>query len=254
MIPAALGIAGETTNWTRIGDISTVVTAVLGAVIAALVAYMPYVRRPRLLLRDDEDRTQSAVEETPYGEIPYVRILAGNKRGRRAAQGTRVMVEGYRSLSEDGAPMKTLGHPSLGWPSAPEANETASVTVFAGGYRPIGLGRLVRARLDPSGDLARPAPAPDLVGRPWPHFEENPGGSSPGGWYLWLDLAFGQDLNDDRDKLPPTTDGYAIRLVIGADDGPARSYDVHIRWDGDPDRSADEVMASALEHLAVIES
>lgn len=67
-------------------------------------------------------------------------------------------------------------------------------------------------------------------------------------WYLYLAEL---DLNDDRDKLPPIEGGYTIRLLVGADDGAARSFEVDIAWDGDPSQSAEEVLASALDRVAV---
>ena len=70
-------------------------------------------------------------------------------------------------------------------------------------------------------------------------------------WYLRLTLAFQLDINDDRDKLSPEDDGYIIRLQVGSDDGPARTANVHIDWDGGPDLSPEDVLKSALGRLAV---
>ena len=50
-------------------------------------------------------------------------------------------------------------------------------------------------------------------------------------WHLHLALA-GVVPGDHRDWLPPTEQGYVVRLVIGADDGGARRYDVRLQWDG----------------------
>lgn len=239
-------------GWARAGNIATVLAAVFAVAIAALVAVMPYARRPKLSLVEDTDKTHSHVETTPEGRIPYLRILASNENHRRAAQNTRVLVEGYRRNAA-GGPFTTLGHPSLAWPSAPEADATAALTVFAGGPRPIGFGRLIRVRIDDNGKLMRPSGGIGAIVRGWPHFKDDSEGDPPAvGWYLWLDLAFAQSLHDDRDKLPPVESGYIIRLLIGADDGAARKFDVHINWDGDPKLNADEVLASALDHLAVL--
>jgi hypothetical protein len=65
---------------------------------------------------------------------------------------------------------------------------------------------------------------------------------------LWLAEL---DINDDRDKLPPIENGYTIRLIVGADDGAGRAFEVDISWDGDPKLTANEVLASALGRLAV---
>jgi hypothetical protein len=41
-------------------------------------------------------------------------------------------------------------------------------------------------------------------------------------------------------------------LLVGADDGAARKFKVHIDWNGDADQRPDEVLTSALEHLEVL--
>lgn len=253
MIAAAY--SADPSDWDRVVDVATVSAALFGVGVAALVAVMPYARRPKLELVEDTDKTHSRVETTPLGPMPYLRILAGNARRRRAAQGTRVMVEGYRPLMDNAAPLTTLGHPSLGWPSAPEADSTAAVVVFPGGYRPIGIGRLIRVRVGADGKLMRPTVLMNGVAVPGaPHYRDDSAGAPFAvGWYLWLDLTFAQDISDDRDKLPPVDGGYLIRLTIGADDGAARSFDVHIDWDSDPGQSAEQVLASALNRLAVTE-
>lgn len=248
--------AAQGTTWEAIVDAATVTTGVLGVVVAALVAFMPYARRPRLSLIEDADKVHSHVESTPLGPMPYLRVLACNARRRRAALGTRVLIEGYRPLEMTAQPLTTLGHPSLGWPSAPEADETAAVMIFPGGFRPVGLGRLIRVRLDETGKLMRPnVQLPDGRVVPGPPHYGNVAAGDPvcDGWYLWLDIAFAQDISDDRDKLPPRDGGYLIRLTVGAEDGAARTRDVHINWNSDPAQSADDVLASALEHLAVVD-
>jgi hypothetical protein len=70
-------------------------------------------------------------------------------------------------------------------------------------------------------------------------------------WYLRLTLAFDLDINDDRDKLPPVEGGYVVRLLVGADDGAARVFDVDINWNGDGALRPEEVLDSALDHLSV---
>jgi hypothetical protein len=235
------------TSWI---DVAQVGTAAIGILIAALVAFMPYARRPRLSLEEDEDRVQSRVEETPVGSLPHVRLLVANKRWRRAAQGTRVFLEWYAPQNGERV---SLAYPWLGWPSAPEA-ATGSVVVFARGRRPVSLGKFIRVGADTDGTLWRPETYSLTVGPPggprtFPHIEPMSGFVATH-WYLYLAEL---DVNDDRDKLPPVENGYTIRLLVGADDGAARSYEVDISWDGDPKQSADEVLASALDHLAVRE-
>jgi hypothetical protein len=87
----------ETTTWDRIVDVATVAGALAGVTVAALVAVMPDAGRPRLSLVEDRDKAHSAVESTPVGGMPYLRVLVANRGGRRAAQNTRVQAEGYPS-------------------------------------------------------------------------------------------------------------------------------------------------------------
>jgi hypothetical protein len=42
-----------------------------------------------------------------------------------------------------------------------------------------------------------------------------------------------------------------LRLLVGADGGAARGFEVDIDWDGDPALRPAEVLASPLDHLAV---
>lgn len=95
-----------------------------------------------------------------------------------------------------------------------------------------------------------------VVIRGIPHYardQDYADNSGAEGWYLRLALAFGLDINDNRDKLPPVEGGYAVRLLVGADDGAARAFEVDIDWDGDPNLKPDEVLATTLDHLHVRE-
>jgi hypothetical protein len=236
-------------------DWAQVVSATAGVVIAGLVAFMPYVRRPRLSIEEDLDRANSRVEMSVMGGMPHVRLLVANDGRRRAAQGTRVLVEGYMAHAAHAATLTTLGHPSLDWPSTGEAAATGAVTVFAGGARPITLGYFIRVRRDATGALLRPTLLDDekntFLGPPhYARDEDYVDGASA--WYLRLALAWGLDMNDDRDKLPPVEDGYRIQLLVGADDGAARRFHVVLDWDGDPTRTPQQVLASALNNLSVI--
>jgi hypothetical protein len=191
--------------------------------------------------------------KAPVGSLPHIRLLVANASRRRAARETRVFLEWYEA--RNGARRCSLAHPALGWPSAPEAGASGSVVVFAGGRRPVSLGKFIRVGADPQdGTLWRPETYSLEVGplhgpRSFPHIEPTSGFVATA-WYLYLAEL---DVHDDRDKLPPVDGGYAIRLLVGADDGAARSYEVDINWDGDPKQTAEEVLVSALERLAVRE-
>jgi hypothetical protein len=207
------------------------ITALLAVGIAGLVAFMPYARRPKLRIEEERDRANSRVESSDLGGLPHVRLLVSNARGRRAAQGARVLVEGYTEVAAHEATFVTFGHPSLQWPTASDV-DAAAVTVFGGGARPITLGYFVRAWRDQDGLHYVPE-----------HDEKAEA------WYLLLTI--GLDINDDREKLPPVEDGYSIKLLVGADDGAARRFTVYINWNGDPGQTPYQVLASALDHLAV---
>ena len=104
----------------------------------------------------------------------------------------------------------------------------------------------------------RPSPSTPTAGRCWryPHYARDSDYTDRyddvEGWYFRLALAFGLDINDDRDKLPPVEDGYEIHLLVGSDDGKARTARVHINWNGDPSLKPAEVLESGLDHLAVL--
>lgn len=68
---------GGGTTWV---DGAQVVAAVAGILIAALVAFMPFARRPRLSISEDEERAHSRVEESPVGQLPHVRLLVANAK------------------------------------------------------------------------------------------------------------------------------------------------------------------------------
>jgi hypothetical protein len=186
--------------------------------------------------------------------MPHVRLLVVNAKRRRAAHGARVLVEGYTARGSHAPALTTLGHPSLDWPSAPETASTAAVTVFAGGARPITLGYFIRVRRDAEGFLMRPTVHIEgLAVRGIPHYARDADyeEGDAEAWYLRLALAFGLDINDDRDKLPPVADGYTLRLLVGADDGAARVLYVDINWNGDAELKPEAVLGSALDQLTV---
>jgi hypothetical protein len=209
-----------------------VIGALLAVGVAALVAFMPYARRPKLRIEEERDRANSRVESSRgLGGLPHVRLLVSNASRRRAAQGARVLVEGYAEVADHEAKFVTFGHTSLEWPTASDI-EGGAVTVFAGGARPITLGYFMRAWRDQDGLR---------------HVDEHD--EKADAWYLKMTIGF--DINDDRDKLPPVENGYSIKLLVGADDGAARRFKVYINWNGDPGQTPYQVLASALDHLAV---
>src|SRR5438094_10675366 len=76
-------------NWAEV--LSAVAAA--GAVVAAVaVPLTSYARRPSLSLHADEDGIHSRFEGNG---LPYVRLVAKNKRRRRAAERTRALLSHY---------------------------------------------------------------------------------------------------------------------------------------------------------------
>lgn len=68
---------------------------------------------------------------------------------------------------------------------------------------------------------------------------------------LRLALAHNLQIRDRREWLAPTTDGYLVRLEVGADDGKAQKYDVHVQWDG---QASDAEAALRSVHLKVLKA
>ena len=179
-------------------------------------------RRPELTLLRDEERIYSQVEGDGSG---HVRLLVRNTSGRRAALGTRVTVPQYESWRKR---IFTLGSPSLGWPSAPDAAD-GSLVIFAGSSRAIDLGILVREEIGPENDRVV---VPDKA--PWATaFDlDNPPTPPPEPLKMWcLRLALhGLSIADRREYLVAST--CIVRMVVGADEAEAREYDVKVFWDG----------------------
>lgn len=221
-----------------VADWALVATAVAAVLIAVAVPLSAYWRRPNLRLTERGARRHSHVEADGHG---YLRLVVENARRNRAAKGTRVIVEGYRRQGEAEQELISLAHPSLGWPSAVEARAdatVAAVTVHSGSGRPIEFGRFMRVVRGADDRLARGA-----LGeiRQWP--SGNPNAT----WHLLLGL-HELSILDDRDKLPPGQ--WIVRLLVGADDGDARRYDVHVAWiESRP--SARSVLDEALERLSI---
>lgn len=111
--------------------------------------------------------------------------------------------------------------------------------IFPGAERPVGLGQFHRIHRDPDGRVER------LAGQCCHLLVREP--------VRRLVLACGSRgrflFTDDRDRLSPGV--WSIRLIVGAEDGDARTYEVEVSWGGDPAQSADDILASALSGLSV---
>jgi hypothetical protein len=94
---ACSSVEANGTTWV---DVAQVVAAGAGIVVVLLGAIMPFVRRPRLSLTEDELCVHSRVEDTNVGRIPHARLLVGNAKWRRAAQG--------HALSSSGTNLETV--------------------------------------------------------------------------------------------------------------------------------------------------
>jgi hypothetical protein len=167
-------------------------------------------RRPQLSLSADRDEIHSRAENQ---HAAYVRLLVSNAPERRVAKGTRVLVDHYRPKGQPVTAATTLGSPSLGWPSAPEASRDAAVVVFAGAARPIDLGVLQQGYDDDDVNPFDPPPPPDPA-MPWR-----------------LKLALHNlHIADHRQYLKPGQ-AWVIRLVVGSDEADAKPYDVTVKWE-----------------------
>jgi hypothetical protein len=201
LVAARYGGTSHRWNWTLGATVGTALGTTTLAVATFLLAYG--IRRPRLELRAGKMfKLHSRVEGNG---CPYLRLVVANAAGRRSAHGTRVLVETYQRRGGN-FPVTALGSPSLGWPSAPDAVD-GSVIVFAGSGRPVDFGSLRRV--------------------------VNHAGDPEARWLLRLGLPDDFHIKDQREYLEPGR--YTVRLVVGADEADARSYDVDVEWDGNAD-------------------
>jgi hypothetical protein len=208
-------------SWT---DVLTAVgawVAAIGAIVAALVAFY---RRPSLSLHKDREK-MSRVEGNGF---PYIRLLVRNKGWRRIARGTRVFVARHQKQGASASDV-TMGSPALAWTGVP-VEQGNGADVFAGSERPIDFGYLIAAHRDRDGRV--------LIDDPDPATIINNGGK----WQFRLAL-HNLCLVDQREFLAPTPEGYSVRLELGADDGKARKYDVHVNW-GDSAEDAEAALES----------
>jgi hypothetical protein len=229
--------------------------SVLALLVAIGAVVLPYRRRPSLSLLEDTERTHSRVEGD---EIPYLRLLVRNAKGKRSAKYARAVLDGYREAGST-EPFTRLGSPFLGWPSVggQDSNSYVSV-VFSDAARPVGLGRFSRVRVNPDNGLRereeryrQDVGAVSVVTTTEPasviHFPD-PVAAPEGRWHLHLELADDGELTDERDWLTPGA--WTIRLIVGADDGDAHAYEVDLAWAGDESDAA-TLLSSALNRLEV---
>jgi type II secretory pathway pseudopilin PulG len=180
-------------------------------------------RRPSLALTDDRG-LHSRVETD---RVAYVRVVVSNEPERRAARGTRVLIDRYWPV-DDPSKVTTLGSPSLGWPSATAESADASVVVFAGASRPVDFGVLLQHEPGTAFEPVNPFNPPEPSGP----------------WHLRLALAGDIALSSEREYLPPGA--WVVRLILGADEVDGQAYDVAISWADGGDGPA-----ATLESLAV---
>lgn len=189
--------------------------AAIGAFLtAAAIPLTAFYRRPSLTLHEDDQRVHSLVEGDG---LPYLRLVVKNRRGRRAARAARVFVVHYREQGPADS-VTTMGSPDLGWTSLFNAHGV----VLPGGERPIDFGVLFPAYRNNYGQVVSNYPDED------PAMIVSKGRE----WQFKLSLANGLALANQREYLAPKPNGYVVRLDLGAEEGPARSYDVYVNWNG----------------------
>jgi hypothetical protein len=201
-------VLGEATTWPIV---LSAIAAGLAVIAAVAIPLTSFARRPKLSLAEDEPRVHTRIEGNG---LPWLRLIVRNRKRRRAAHGTRVLLDHYRK-NEPGADMVTMGSPALGWTSV-FGSEAA--IVFAGGQRTVDLGVLVPGWRGESRFVAADPQKASGATDDDLH------------WELRLHPAQQFEVLDQRDVLQPTTNGYTVRLVVGADDGAARTYDVDVNW------------------------
>jgi hypothetical protein len=209
------GLAMVTAATSSLATWAQVATAVFAVLIAALVPLSAYLRRPKVTLGEDE-RGESS--EIAGGVEPRVRLLARNARRRRAAHKTTVELVGYRRKTE--TEWKWLGNLPLHWTGT---STEVAVTVYSGATRPLELGSLFWK--PPEGWLPPGYAA-----------------SGPEALKAAMDEAsvwtFQPALHPGG-MIPLAPGARVLRLVVGAEDGDASTYDVDVSCRGDdPDPHA----------------
>ena len=233
----------ERDTWQYVVDSATIALPVVAILVTVAAYLLAYLRRPRVSIEEDTDRVHSHLEGTD-NDLPHIRLLGSNKGWRRAAHGTQVVVIGYRPAGGAVTEMTSLGSPTLGWPSANAPNE--ALTIFPGMSRPIDFGSLYPAARDDESKLICERYVHPLTGvtTSEPAVKRVTAG---GEWQLRLGI--GISIADHREFLAPGK--WIVRLVIGASDGSAGVFDVHVAWKGDePDPQ--EALDYLLDHLEVM--
>ena len=173
--------------------------------------------RPDLTLELDTDDIQTRLEGPG---MPWIRLMVRNRKRRRAATGTRVLVDQYREKASRASPVSLAG-PELGWPSTHLAEGEGPV-VFGGTARPLDFGALGAGRIDgPRGNVMSLMQTPETL---------------PDGYWWWFRFTLAMHARRQfigREFLPPKGGGYTTRLTVGADEGKARTFDVEFDWIGD---------------------
>lgn len=134
----ALAVVTGSLAWTTSQDVRASQRAAVAAEQQLEIARREEARTPLLTLLND-DGLHSLAESN---QEACVRLVVANEPDRRAARGTRVVVDRYWPI-DDPTAIKTIGSPSLGWPSATDAVD-GSVVIFAGSSRPVDFGILVQ--------------------------------------------------------------------------------------------------------------
>jgi hypothetical protein len=223
----------ERDTWQYIVDGATVALPLVAILVTVAAYLLTYLRRPRVSIEEDKDRIHSHLEGAD-NNFPHVRLLASNRGWRRAAHGTQVIVVGYRRAEQPATEMISLGSPTLGWPSANAPNE--ALTIFPGMSRPIDFGSLYPALRSDGGGLSSVRGVPVVLPV-----------ADGGEWVLRLGI--GLLIADQREFLLPGE--WIVRLVIGANDGSAATYDVHVAWNGD-EADPQSALDDLLDHLEVL--
>lgn len=200
-------------------DPTSLAVGVAGVLAAVSIPLTAYVRRPSLVIAEDVGSVHSRVEGNG---LPFIRLLVRNRRWRRTASGSRVLVDHYSPIGTGTS--TTLGCPPLSWTSL--FDQPAGATIFSSWGRPIDFGMLVPAYRDTFNRvLVDEGDDPETV--------IHKGGS----WQLRIALDR-IAIADQREYLAPRPNGYTIRLTVGADDGAGRTLDVDVNWNGDAPSAA----------------
>jgi hypothetical protein len=142
----------------------------------------------------------------------------------------------------------SLAGPELGWPSTSVA-EGGGAVVFGGTSKPIDFGSLGIGPIKPGEGTS---PFEFMYG------DDKVALIQQGTHQWWFQLKLAMNARRVftvglREFLPPQSGGYTARLIVGADEGEARTFDVSFSWAANA-ANAEQALGSLLISVSQVGS